>query len=65
MKTREAIAKAIDTKNAAFAGHIADTLRGRGFTYARVLEVFQEVRPQLTAHEFENLMAEADELETA
>ena len=65
MKTREAIAKAIDTKNAAFAGHIADTLRGRGFTYARVLETFQEVRPQLTAHEFENLMAEADELETA
>ena len=65
MKTREAIAKAIDTRNAGLAGRIADTLRGRGFTYARVLEAFQEVRPQLTAGDFEELMAEADELETA
>ena len=28
MKTREAIAKAIDTKNAAFAGHIAHKKAG-------------------------------------
>jgi hypothetical protein len=60
----EAIAKAIDEKNAGLAGAIVDKLRSQGQTYHQVLSRVRTVRPGVTDSDWEDLMSEADDLDS-
>ena len=60
---KEALGLAIDKRDAATAGRIADHLREHGYTYARVFACAQSARPNLTAGDWEDLMQEAEDLE--
>jgi len=64
LKMNDAIAQAVDRQDARLAGAIVDRLRDAGFTYSRVLARVQEVRPQVTQADWDDLMAACDELES-
>lgn len=64
LKMDDAIAQAIDTRNARLAGVVADALRFKGgMNYAEVLARVRKVRPGVTDREWELLMFGADENE--
>jgi hypothetical protein len=61
LKMDDAIAKAIDERNARLAGIVANSLRFKGgMNYEQVLARVQKVRPNVTAEDWECLMYEAD-----
>lgn len=61
---KEALTIAIDNRDARVAGRVADQLRERGWTYARILQLAQSIRPRLTMGDWEDLMMESEELES-
>lgn len=58
------IATAIDKHDARLAGRIVDVLRARGATYNDILELVRLTRPEVTAADWDALLAEADDLES-
>lgn len=59
------LAQAVDRKDAAACGRIADKLRWQGFTYAQILARVQKERPNVTREDWEDLMLEAEDIEAA
>ena len=61
MKLHDAIAKAIDERDATAAGAVADFLRFRvGLNYDQTFEAVQKVRPHVTLAKWDGLLYEAD-----
>jgi hypothetical protein len=63
MNLKDQIIQAIDKKDARAAGLLVDVLRDNGWTYRRILAKVQSVRPAVTAGEWDDLCAEADDLD--
>ena len=63
MKIREALTIALRNQDAETCGRVADQLRARGWTYARILKLAQEIKPTLTPGDWDDLMVEAEEAE--
>ena len=57
----EQIRAAVTQDDARKAGRIADTLRGHGFRYSQIAQMFNKAA-EIDAADFDALMYEADEL---
>jgi hypothetical protein len=58
---RDAMKRALLTRNANRLGQLVDTLRTQGANYMDIVTMAQDIDPTLSLSEWETLMQEADE----
>lgn len=63
MTIEAAVKRAVYRRDGALAGRVADILRAAGWTYARILAEVQRICPSATAADWDDLLAEAEDIE--
>lgn len=65
MTIEEAIRRAVKLRDSRAAGAVVDTLRAVGWTYDKILARVQSLHPDVTPGDWDHLLAECDERESA